>query len=68
MLAHQPLDDALGRDVDGGGAALVGHPVLAPVPDLVPRGVGLVPALWNRNYFLRFRFRLFISYGSGSYF
>ncbi len=42
VLAHQPLDDALGRYVDGRGAALVGHPVLAPVPDLVPGGVGLV--------------------------
>jgi hypothetical protein len=25
-------------------------------------------ALWNRNYFLRFRFRLLKSYGSGFYF
>jgi hypothetical protein len=25
-------------------------------------------ALWNRNYFLRFRFRLLKSYGSGSNF
>jgi hypothetical protein len=66
VLAHQPLDDALGRQVDGGGAAFVGHPVLAPVPHLVPRGVGLMPALLNRNYFLRFRFRLFKIYGSGS--
>ncbi len=66
VLAHQPLDDALGRDVDRRSAALVGHPVLAPVPDLVPRGVGLVPAFCNLNYFLRFRFRLFKSYGSGS--
>ncbi len=26
----------------------------------------LWPVLWNRNYFLRFRFRLLKSYGSGS--
>jgi hypothetical protein len=26
----------------------------------------LYPVLWNRNYFLRFRFRLLKSYGSGS--
>ncbi len=25
-----------------------------------------IPVLWNRNYFLRFRFRLLKSYGSGS--
>ncbi len=28
----------------------------------------LEPALWNRNYFVRFRFRLLKSYGSGSNF
>ncbi len=28
--------------------------------------VAFHPVLWNRNYFLRFRFRLLKSYGSGS--
>jgi hypothetical protein len=33
---------------------------------LLVQGEHLQPALWNRNYFLRFRFRLLKSYGSGS--
>jgi hypothetical protein len=29
-------------------------------------GIEKKPALWNRNYFFQFRFRLLKSYGSGS--
>jgi hypothetical protein len=45
VFCDKPLYDALGRDVDGGGVALVGQPVLAPVPDLVALSVGLVHAV-----------------------
>jgi hypothetical protein len=42
VLCGQPLDDPLRRQEDGGGAALERDPVDAAVPDLVPRGAGLV--------------------------
>ncbi len=42
VFCDKPLYDSLSRYVDGGGVALVGQPVLAPVPDLVALSVGLV--------------------------
>jgi hypothetical protein len=42
VFCDKPLYNSLGRDVDSGGVALVGQPVLAPVPDLVALSVGLV--------------------------
>ncbi len=42
VFCDKPLYDALGRYVDGGGVALVGQPVLAPVPHLVALSVGLM--------------------------
>jgi hypothetical protein len=52
-----------------------GSPLLAVITNRAPfdlRDMGLrqihctQAVLWNRNYFLRFRFRLLKSYGSGS--
>ena len=55
----------LSEDEEGGAGAV---PVEVHGVRLVEALVGehLVPALWNRYYFLRFRFRLLNSYGSGS--
>ncbi len=42
------------------------HHLLEGLLGVLQPGGSLQAALWNRNYFLRFRFRLLKSYGSGS--
>ncbi len=44
------------------------HHLLEGLLGVLQPGGSLQAALWNRNYFLRFRFRLLKSYGSGSVF